>query len=383
MVGDCASHRGGLPRGAHVTIAVNLLWCVPGDVGGSEQYLCRQLVGLGAHGVRTSVFAPKGFATAHPEVAAVHDLVEVAHDCRSRPRRMLTESTWLRRKTRGASLVHHGGGTLPGRFRRPTVLTIHDLQYRQYPEYFAPKRLAYLRTVMPRSARAADLITVPSDFVKRTVVDAYGVDPERIAIVPHGVDDSLSRDFTPEAELRIKFDLGPGPILVYPAATFPHKGHRFLIDVADRHWSHLGYRLVLMGGVGSADAAVRKQLADSRVARAAMHVGRVSDRDRNGFVRMAHALVFPSEYEGFGAPVIEAMQIGIPVVTSDRACLPEVVGEAGVVLSLQEDLWASVPDVVRLRRTELVQRGIERVARFSTSASGAALAKAYERLGVR
>jgi glycosyltransferase involved in cell wall biosynthesis len=138
-----------------------------------------------------------------------------------------------------------------------------------------------------------------------------------------------------------------------------------------------------MGGVGNADEAVRKQLADSRVARAVTHVGRVSERDRNGLIRMSHALVFPSEYEGFGAPVIEAMQIGIPVVTSNRACLPEVVGEAGVVLSLQEDLWASVPDVVRLRRTELVQRGIERVARFSTDASGAALAQAYGRLGVR
>ena len=108
----------------------------------------------------------------------------------------------------------------------------------------------------------------------------------------------------------------------------------------------------------------------------------MSDRDRNGLIRMAHALVFPSEYEGFGAPVIEAMQIGIPVVTSDRACLPEVVGDAGLVLSLQEDLWAGVPDMVRHRRTELVQRGIERVGRFTIDASGAALADAYRRLEV-
>ena len=95
---------------------------------------------------------------------------------------------------------------------------------------------------------------------------------------------------------------------------------------------------------------------------------------------MAHALVFPSEYEGFGAPVIEAMQLGVPVVTSDRTCLPEVVADAGIVLSIQEDLWAAVPDLVNARRSDLVERGKRRVADFSVLASGEALADAYRRL---
>jgi alpha-1,3-rhamnosyl/mannosyltransferase len=358
-------------------VAVNLLWLRPGAVGGSEEYLTRQLVGLAEHGVSTRVFAPKGFAAVHPEVAATHEVVEGPHDSSSRGRRIATESTWLYRRTRDASLVHHGGGTLPTRRRQPTVLTIHDLQYRRFPEYFSTLRRSYLHAMMPRSARGATLIAVPTLYVRETVVDAYGVDPSRVVVVPHGVDESLNRHCTPEDELRARFDLGEGPIVVYPAVTHPHKGHRFIVDVADRHWSHLGVRLVLMGGAGAAHAEVTARLADPRVARTVVHVGRVSDADRNGLVRMAQALAFPSEYEGFGAPVIEAMQLGTPVVVSDHAALPEVVGDAGIVLALQEDLWAGLPDLVRARRTELVQRGVEHVRRYSIDASGAALAAAY------
>lgn len=362
-------------------VAVNLTWCIPGVVGGSEEYLCRQLLGVGEAGLSTTMFAPRGFARVHPELLEHHEIVEARHSCTSRPRRMLTESTWLHRRTRGASVVHHGGGTLPVLYRKPTLLTIHDLQYLQFPQYFSRRRLTYLRAVMPRSALAADLIAVPTEFVKRTVVDAFGVPDQRIEVVPHGVDDSLAQDVAPEAELRVRFGLGSEPIVVMPAATHPHKGHLFLIDVADRHWSHQGVRLVLMGGPGASESAVRQRLDDERVARWVTHVGRVSDRDRNGLIAMASALAFPSEYEGFGAPVIEAMQLGVPVVSSDRACLPEVVGDAGVVLSLQEDLWAAVPDLVAARRDELIASGRRRVEAFTIRASGAALARAYRRLG--
>lgn len=358
-------------------VGVNLLWCRPGAVGGSEEYLVRQLIGVANHGFRARLFAPKGFTAAHPRLVELHDVVESRHDSSSRGRRIVTESTWLRRRTRRLDAVHHGGGTLPARRVDPTVLTIHDLQYRKYPQYFSRARRTYLEAVMPRSARRATLITVPTHYVKTTVVDAFGVDPLRVVVVPHGVDDSLNAECTPGDELRRRFSLGDGPIVVYPAVTHPHKNHEFLIDVADRHWSHLGVRLVLMGGAGAADQAVRRRLLEPRVANAVIHVGRVSDADRNGLIRMAQAMAFPSEYEGFGAPVIEAMQLGTPVVASDQACLPEVVGDAGLVLALQEDLWAGLPDLVRTRRTDLVQRGIERVREYSIDESGRALADAY------
>ena len=360
-----------------MTPAVNLLWCVPGDVGGSEQYLVRQMAGLAEVGVRTRIFAPAGFASSHGSLAGSHEIVSASHDCRSRGRRTFTESTWLRRRSRGSSLVHHGGGTVPWRSARPVVLTIHDLQYREFPSYFSPRKLAYLRAIMPRSARRADLIAVPTDFVARTVVDAYGVDRDRVRVVPHGVENDLAERCTTESELRGRLGLGDAPVMVMPAATYPHKGHLFLLDVVERCWSTQGVRVVLIGGAGLADADVRRRLGDSRLAGAVVHAGRVSDEDRNGLVRMARAMVLPSEYEGFGAPVIEAMALGTPVVTSDRACLPEVVGDAGLVLPLDVDSWSVVPDLVEARRDELIRRGTERVGDFSIAASGRALAATY------
>jgi alpha-1,3-rhamnosyl/mannosyltransferase len=99
--------------------------------------------------------------------------------------------------------------------------------------------------------------------------------------------------------------------------------------------------------------------------------------DRDGLLAAAEALVFPSEYEGFGAPVIEAMGLGTPVICSDRAALPEVAGAAALVRPLQLEAWAGALDEVRARRAELVAAGRERATRFTTAASGAALADAY------
>lgn len=367
-------------------VAVNLTWCVPGAVGGSEEYLCRQLLGFPVNEsvskVDITVFAPRGFGAAHPEIASRFAVVEMDHDGRSRPRRVWSESTWLHRRTGAFDLVHHGGGTIPVRRHRPTVLTIHDLQYLSFPEYFRPHKLAYLRTVMPRSARRADVITVPTDFVRRTVANAYGIDPSRIVVVPHGIEATIGGHATSADRLRAKYGLGDAPIVVFPAMTHPHKGHGFLLDVFAAEWSriHPDLRLVLIGGAGLAEADVVERIARLGIADRVVKPGRVSDADRDGLVAMADALVFPSQYEGFGAPVIEAMALGAPVISSDEACLPEVVGDAGLTLPLERDAWAGALDTVLRDRQRLVAAGRERVARFSAEASGAALRDAYRRL---
>jgi glycosyltransferase involved in cell wall biosynthesis len=101
--------------------------------------------------------------------------------------------------------------------------------------------------------------------------------------------------------------------------------------------------------------------------------------DRNGLLAMAEAMVFPSQYEGFGAPLIEAMTLGAPVVCSDATCMPQIVGDAGLVLPLQPDAWAGALDTVRRRRSELVAAGHRRALDFTSKASGAALARVYAR----
>ena len=104
-------------------------------------------------------------------------MVAAPVDGRRRWRRTIAESGWLHRRTRGAALVHHGGGTAPARARRPYVLTIHDLQYLTYPHYFSRGKRAYLDLVVPRSVRGAAEVLVPSEYVRRTVIEHLRVDP--------------------------------------------------------------------------------------------------------------------------------------------------------------------------------------------------------------
>jgi len=359
------------------SVLVNMLWCVPGKVGGSEEYLVRQLLGLAELPQpqwRPTVAVARGLAEAHPELAAVAQVVEPHFDSHSRARRIAGEITWLRRHSREAALVHHGGGTAPLMAHRPYVLTIHDLQFRTYPEYFSRLKRAYLAAVIPTSARRATVVAVPSDYVRDCVVSAYGVPEERVMVVPHGIEPALANEVSDAADLRERYGLGDGPIIVYPAVTHPHKHHEFLLAMMRDHWTDPDLRLVLTGGAGTAEPVVAA-CTDPRVLR----LGRVPAADRNGLLAMAEAMVFPSKYEGFGAPLIEAMTLGAPVICSDATCMPQIVGEAGLVRPLQPDAWAGALAEVAARRGELVAAGHRRAHDFTSRASGAALAAVYAR----
>jgi len=363
-------------------IGVNLLWCRPGQVGGSEDYLVRQLLGLPeaqTDPIRfmPTVFALPGFAAAHPELAERVLVVETPITGNNRVRRVLAENVWLTKETKGLQFVHHGGGTIPLRTTKRTVLTIHDLQYRTFPEYVHPLKRAYLAASMPRSARRATVIAVPSEYVRGTVIDAYGVAPERVVVVPHGMEPTLGDAATPEPELRAKYHLGAGPVVVLPAMTHPHKGHRFLLRVMAQHWTDPDLRLAFVGGSGSAESDVMATVAELGLGERVVRTGRVPANDRDGLLRMATAMAFPSEYEGFGAPVIEAMTLGAPVICSNRTCLPEVAGDAAIVLPLATDAWAGALDEAVARRGELVAAGHVRAASFTSKRSAEALLGAY------
>jgi glycosyltransferase involved in cell wall biosynthesis len=360
-------------------VGVNLLWCRPGQVGGSEEYLARQLVGLASVAPQTSarLLVPPGFQHAHPELAARFEIATGNPVTRYRGARLLAEAFVAPSRFADVDVVHHGGGTLPVRHgRTPTLLTIHDVQYLRYPRYFSLARRAYLRLRVPRSIRDATMIAVPSEFVATTVVDAFGTDPSRIAVVPHGYDPPAAA--LPVAdELRHRYRLGDRRILVYPAITHPHKGHRLLVELLAGPWADEDLVLVLLGADGAAADAVGEAIATLGVGDRIVRPGRVPAADRDGLIALAEALVFPSEYEGFGAPVLEAMALGVPVVCSDRAALPEVAGDAAVVLPPTVEAWADSLAKVAATRDELVERGRQRAAGYTVASSGRALAAAY------
>lgn len=362
-------------------IAVNLLWCQPGRVGGSEQYLARQLAGLASTGPLTfdvAVYAPRGYAAAHPELAtfAVDESRSVGAN---RAARIVRESTWLERRTRGVAVTHHGGGTVPFRTNGRTLLTVHDVQYLTYPQYFSRARLAYLSYMMPRSLRRADAVAVPSQYVRGTLIDRFGLDASAVHVVVHGIE-SVDRASLDIVGVQQRHGLAGTRYFIYPAITHPHKNHRFLVDLVAGPWRDTNIHLLFIGGEGRAHAELVSHIASSGVADRVHFTGHVGSAERDALVAGAEALVFPSEYEGFGAPVVEAMALGVPVVASDRASLPGVVGDGGLVLPVDPSAWADVPQRIGNDRDVLVAAGRARAAAFSLLASGRDLRGVYEGL---
>ena len=340
-------------------VGVNLLWCLPGQVGGSEEYLARQLLGLAAAApdIEARLVVPPGYAAAHPELVGFEHIVGPS-GLEQRAKRVAIESTWLPARLAGHDVVHHGGGTMPRRSPLPAVLTIHDLQWLRFPEYVAPVKRRYLAATVPASVRRAAVVAVPTEYVRATVIEAYGVDPDRVMVVPHGVDAPM--EVTPADEVRARYGLSDRPFLVLPAITHPHKGHRFLLELlhgATGSWADPDLMVVLTGGAGRADAEVAATIRRLGLTDRVVRPGRVSPADRDGLIAAADAMVFPSQYEGFGAPVVEAMTLGTPVITSDHAALPEVVGEAGLVRPLVREAWLDALDEARSRRDQLVASG--------------------------
>lgn len=362
-------------------VAMNLLWCVPG-VGGSEEYLVRQLMGLSeiTCDFVVDVFAPRGFSLRQPRVAERFTVVEAPSECVRREQRIALEHTWLAWNTRGYDVVHHGGGSIPRIGNPRTLLTIHDVQWIDYPHYVRPIKLKYLKYMVPSSLRRSQRIAVPSRFVAGTLTRAFGTPAEKIGVVRHGLESHFDSETTPAGELRTRFALGDGPVLVYPAITHPHKNHEFLLTLlanGNGAWADPRLRVVFAGSAGLAENHVRSMIDQLQLSERVVMTGRVSNADRNGLLALADAMVFPSEYEGFGAPVIEAMKFGTPVICSDQGSLPEVVGDAGLVCPLKEAAWVGALDAVRVRRDELISAGRERAQMFTAALSATELVQQY------
>jgi alpha-1,3-rhamnosyl/mannosyltransferase len=369
-------------------VGVNLLWLAPGDVGGSEEYVCRLLDGLGEvdrHDLELTLFANKRFWGAHPTIANAHRLEVAAISGRSRATRIAAEVSWLATRARGLGLdvMHHPGGTVPPRTAGPVVLSLHDLQYLEYPEFFSPLKRAYLRGVVPRSTRQAAIVTAPSEFARGTVIHLLGIAADRVLVVPHSIPAGEPGWGTPPDVVRAHYDI-PGPFLLYPAVTWAHKNHVAVVRALSALLAkHHDLTLVLTGAPGPAEGALTAEIDRLGLADSVRRTGRVPAVDVNGLYDQAVATVVPSRYEGFGIPALEAMRRGCPVVAANATALPEVVGDAGVLVHPDDiDGWVAAIDSIMgdpERRSALVDAGLSRAASFSGARAAAALLSAYRR----
>ncbi|HEX4941878.1 MAG TPA: glycosyltransferase family 1 protein [Actinomycetota bacterium] len=354
-------------------IGVNLLWLLPDAAGGAEEYAIRLLHALGdvtADTLEITLLCNRRFAAAHPGLAGRFRTAVAPIDGGSRVARISAESTWLLRvaSTRHIHLIHHLNNVVPWLRNRPSVATIHDLRPMELPDTLDKFHGAYLRTRLRASARRAAVITTPTEFVRETVIELLGADPERVHVVSAPVaSPAVAPSTAPE---ETSGAVVGNPFFLYPAITNPHKNHLTLLEAfADVAADHEEVGLFLPGAPGAAEDAVTRAIDDLGLTRRIRRLGRVSPGRLATLVRDATALVYPSMYEGFGLPLVEAMAAGCPVIASDRTALPEVVGEAGILVDPGDPQgWA---DAMRRLledeplRARLITAGRERVRTFT------------------
>ena len=372
-------------------VGINLLWMVPGVVGGSETYTTRLLCGLSEidSELDYTLFALPQFASAHPDLVSKFEVEYAPLSGQWKSFRVAGENSWLaiQARRRKIDLVHHAGGVVPLlRSLRP-VLTIHDLQYLFYPDYFTRAKLTYLKTMMPRSAEAARLVLTPSEFTRRTVIERLHIDPTLVITVPHGISPRLDR--VEESDVRDRYGLH-GPFFLYPAAIYPHKNHLMLVEAFARLVEiHPEATLVLTGPKAwqqwktakEMEERLREEIRKLGIEDHVKSLGYVPGRDLEALYQEATALTFASRFEGFGAPILEAMARGCPVIGASATAVPEVLVDSGMLCSPDNpDEWAvAMATLIEAEdeRERVAKAGRDRAQDFSWDRSARILEDAY------
>lgn len=253
----------------------------------------------------------------------------------------------------------------------PLALTVHDLSFVSFPEHGAFRSRAYFGT-RKLMARRADLIITVSKSSKRDILRLFGVREDRIRVVPNGVPDEYSRVEDKSLIERIKHRYRiPGDYILYVGNFKPHKNVRCLIDAYKELPDMLKdkYYLVLCGRRDKFRKEVEIRVRSLRLEGRVIFLDFVPEEDMPVLYSGAEVFVFPSLYEGFGLPPLEAMACGTPVICSDSSSLPEVVGEAGVLVDPNRpELFAEAMERVLTDgelREDLRSKGLRRSRRFS------------------
>jgi glycosyltransferase involved in cell wall biosynthesis len=387
-------------------VGLNLIYLVPGDTGGMEVYareLLPELVRGAPPGTRFTAFVSReAAAAAGGPWGELMPAVTVPVNARRREQWVLGEQAFLPRLAAraGVDLVHSLASTAPawGRFRR--VLTVHDLIYARFPDAHPGLRDRGMRVLVPLAARRSTRVIAISESTRRDLVELLRLPAERIDVVPQGIgavrrlpgamqesggkesggegsggkESGLERSGVdaPAAlsaqDTRARFGLGERRVLLTLSAKRPHKNLLALIGAFACIPSERRPVLVLPGYPTWHEAELRARAAELGVLGDVRLEGWLSDGEIEGLWGLADAFVYPSLYEGFGLPVLEAMARGVPVACADTSSLPEVAGDAALLFDPRSEP-AIVQAIERLLgdpglARDLRERGLARARMF-------------------
>jgi glycosyltransferase involved in cell wall biosynthesis len=256
------------------------------------------------------------------------------------------------------------------------VVVVPDIQHEYYPDFFPPDVLAERRRIYSESILAADGLIAISEYTRQTLIEKFGIDPERIHTVHLAADPVFQRENqvngNRERVLR-KYHLPKQGYLFLPANTWPHKNHKGAIETLKILREDYGCDLLLVctGSHKEAQENLNRLISESGLDGAVRFLGYCPMNDLVGLYEGAAALIYPSFFEGFGIPLVEAMWTDCPVVCSNLTSLPEIAGDAAVLVdphsseALADAVYRVISD--EALRAELVGRGRRRAQAFSWS----------------
>jgi glycosyltransferase involved in cell wall biosynthesis len=288
--------------------------------------------------------------------------------------------------SRRFDVLHSPALTAPLATRAANVVVLADTTWLSVPD-MGKGQAATVRlwqAVVPHVARRADRVIAISEASARDVTERLGVPRERVDVIPLGYQAARRAEPTPEAELRERLGLGRGPLLLNVAVKKVHKNQMRIVEALPSVRSEVpDAQLVLAGASTPYEQDLRARAEALVVADAVTFPGYVSDADLEGLYAAAAAFVFPSLNEGFGLPLLEAMARGLPVVTSDRSALPEVAGDAALLVDPESSEQIAAATVRLLAdaglRARLVTAGVSRAHSFSWSQTARSTLETWRR----
>jgi glycosyltransferase involved in cell wall biosynthesis len=262
------------------------------------------------------------------------------------------------------------------------IITIHDLSFEHYPESFSLKRRLWHVFVNPKKiCQKADGIVVVSESTKNDLVRIYKINPRKIEVIYSAVSEKfsvISRNDKKMIEVKEKYKL-PYKFILYLGTIEPRKNIigiiKFFNDLQkiglseNKYKELLDYKLIIAGSKGWLSKKVFSELKKSEFKSSIRFVNYIPDSDKEYFFNLASLFVYPSLFEGFGFPVLEAMSCGVPVITSNVSSLPEIVADAAVMIDPnkpQEITEAAIKIILNKEfRENLIKKGINQAKKFN------------------
>lgn len=272
------------------------------------------------------------------------------------------------------------------------VLTIHDISFNFYPQFVKYSDLLFLKTLIPRSLKTAAKIIAVSRFTKSEIEKYYRIPSEKIAVAPNGIDfDLFNRDIDRKKleETRQKYKL-PEKFILYIGTLQPRKNIPVLVEAMKifyEKYNPQDIKLVIAGNRSAhnfdpdIDESIKKYNLQDKI----IFPGWIDEEDKPALYKLAGCFVFPSLYEGFGIPIVEAMAAGVPVVSSDKSSLPEA-GRDGAVFANPEkpgEFAEKIHEVLSDEnlRKNLIEKGKKAAKNFSWQKTAEKTLEVYESLG--